>query len=143
MAAPGNAQRNLVTDHYDSKTFSNDDDPNSIHPGDPSLILQYLAPAVIEVLAGVRDLDQISRWLCDEVYLQMRQHVAKSASVRSDRAKTTLRPSVDLGKMTYFSPARGVIEAVVIVHLANRARAVAIRLEGFHGRWRAKSLAVL
>ena len=132
-----------MTDHYDSKNFSNDEDAGEADPGDPSLILQYLAPAVIEVLAGVRDLDQISRWLCDEVYLQMRTHVVKSANVRAARGKATLRPSVDLGKMTYFSPARGVIEAVVVVHLANRARAVAIRLEGFHGRWRAKSLAVL
>ena len=143
MAGPGNAKKEPVKNHSEAKVFINDDDSAFIDPGDPSLLLQYLAPAVIEVLAGVRDLDQISRWICDEVFLQMRTHVAKSASARAQRGKLTMRPSGDLGKMTFFSPARGVIEAVVVVHLANRARAVAIRLEAFHGRWRAASVAVL
>jgi hypothetical protein len=54
-----------------------------------------------------------------------------------------MRPNLAVGKISVFSPREGVIEGVVIVHNIGRARAVAIRLEGYNGRWRAKSVAVL
>jgi hypothetical protein len=54
-----------------------------------------------------------------------------------------MRPNLVIGKISSFSPRDGVVEGVVIVHNLDRARAVAIRLEGYNGRWRAKSVAVL
>ncbi|HWU30368.1 MAG TPA: Rv3235 family protein [Microbacterium sp.] len=40
-------------------------------------------------------------------------------------------------------PVDGIVEAVVIVAGPGRTRAVAVRLEGLDGRWRASSFAVL
>jgi hypothetical protein len=41
------------------------------------------------------------------------------------------------------SPADGIVEAVVVVRGPARTRALAVRLEGMDGRWRATSLALL
>jgi hypothetical protein len=42
-----------------------------------------------------------------------------------------------------FEPADGVVEATAVVVGGPRARAVALRLEGWDGRWRCTRLALL
>ncbi|NBR64696.1 MAG: 3-hydroxyacyl-CoA dehydrogenase [Micrococcales bacterium] len=111
--------------------------------GDPIPVLAFLAQAVIETLAGIRDVEQSARWLTDGVYQQLKQKALAATRVRSQSQIRELRPNLAIGKISSFSPAEGVIEGVVIVHNRGRARAVAIRLEGYNNRWRAKSLAVL
>jgi len=111
--------------------------------GDPKPVLAFLAQAVIETLAGIRDVEQSARWLSDGVYQQLRMRTMAANRARAEQHAKVMRPNLVVGKMTTFSPRAGVIEAVVIVHNQGRARAVAIRLEGYNGRWRAKSLAVL
>lgn len=111
--------------------------------GDPKPVLAFLAQSVIETLAGVRDVDQSARWLSDSVYQQLRQRSLASKRARLDENQPAMRPNLVIGKISTFSPRDGVVEGVVIVHNRDRARAVAIRLEGYNGRWRAKSVAVL
>lgn len=111
--------------------------------GDPKPILAFLAQSVIETLAGVRDIDQTARWLTDSVYQQLRQKSLASRRNRAESNPAALRPNLAIGKISTFSPRDNVVEGVVIVHNLNRARAVAIRLEAYNGRWRAKSIAVL
>jgi hypothetical protein len=111
--------------------------------GDPKPVLAFLAQSVIETLAGVRDVDQSARWLSDSVYQQLRQRSLASKRSRLDKNQPAMRPNLVIGKISTFSPRDGVVEGVVIVHNRDRARAVAIRLEGYNGRWRAKSVAVL
>jgi len=111
--------------------------------GDPKPVLAFLAQSVIETLAGVRDVDQSARWLSDSVYQQLRQRSLASKRSRLDKNQPAMRPNLVIGKISTFSPRDGVVEGVVVVHNRDRARAVAIRLEGYNGRWRAKSVAVL
>jgi hypothetical protein len=111
--------------------------------GDPKPVLAFLAQTVIETLAGVRDIDQSARWLSDSVYQQLRQRSLASKRARLENNQLTMRPNLVIGKISSFSPRDGVVEGVVIVHNRDRARAVAIRLEDYNGRWRAKSVAVL
>jgi len=111
--------------------------------GDPRPVLAFLAQAVIETIAGLRDVEQSARWLTDGVYQQLRIKSLEANRARARSQAKTLRPNLAIGKITTFSPRDGVIEGVVIVHNQGRARAVAIRLEGYNGRWRAKTLAVL
>jgi hypothetical protein len=111
--------------------------------GDPKPVLAFLAQSVIETLAGVRDIDQSARWLSDSVYQQLRQRSLASKRARLENNQLTMRPNLVIGKISSFSPRDGVVEGVVIVHNLDRARAVAIRLEAYDGRWRAKSVAVL
>ncbi len=111
--------------------------------GDPLPVLRFLAQAVIETMAGIRDVEQCARWLTDSVYLQLKKRSMEANRNRAHAKDNQLRPNLVIGKATSFSPRDGVIEGVVIVHNRGRARAVAIRLEGYNGRWRAKSIAVL
>jgi hypothetical protein len=111
--------------------------------GDPSPVLAFLAQAVIETLAGIRDVEQSARWLTDGVYQQLKQKALAASRARSQSQIRELRPNLAIGKISTFSPRPGVIEGVVIVHNRGRARAVAIRLEAYNNRWRAKSVAVL
>jgi hypothetical protein len=110
---------------------------------DPKPILAFLAQSIIETLAGIRDIEQCARWLSDGVYQQLRQKSLASTRSRAESNVRALRPNLTVGKISTFSPRAGVVEGVVIVHNIGRARAVAIRLEGYNGRWRARSVAVL
>lgn len=128
----------LDSDDYFGVEFTNSDDL-----GDPRPVLAFLAQSVIETLAGIRDIEQCARWLSDGVYQQLRQKSLASTRSRAESSVKAMRPNLVVGKISTFSPRNGVIEGVVIVHNMARARAVAIRLEGYNGRWRAKSVAVL
>lgn len=128
----------LDSDDYFGVQFNNADDL-----GDPKPILAFLAQSVIETMAGIRDIEQCARWLSDGVYQQLRQKSLASTRSRAESNVRQMRPNLTVGKISVFSPRVGVIEGVVIIHNIGRARAVAIRLEGYNGRWRARSVAVL
>lgn len=127
----------------DSDDYFGSQFTNSTELGDPRPVLSFLALSVIETLAGIRDIEQCARWLTDGVYQQLRQKSLASTRSRAESSVRALRPNISVGKISTFSPRPGIVEGVVIVHNLGRARAVAIRLEGYNGRWRARSLAVL
>ncbi|MEY2847937.1 MAG: hypothetical protein RI885_602 [Actinomycetota bacterium] len=122
--------------------FGHQPTPHSTLP-DPRPLLENLTRCVIEILAGCRDLEQISRWVTDDVYRHLLKRVVISARARSAKNQTVSRPSFTIGSTSVYSPRDGVIEAVVIVRGRARARAVAIRLEGMDARWRAAAINVL
>ena len=128
----------LESDDYFGSQF-----PSSTDLGDPKPVLSFLALSVIETIAGIRDIEQCARWLTDGVYQQLRQKSLASTRSRAEGQIKALRPNITVGRISTFSPREGIVEGVVIVHNLGRARAVAIRLEGYNGRWRARSLAVL
>jgi hypothetical protein len=98
---------------------------------------------VIEILAGARDLEQISRWVTDDVYRHLLKRVVLSSRARQAKGQVVRRPSFVIGSTCICEPRDGVIEAVVIVQGRARTRAVALRLEGLDNRWRATAINVL
>jgi hypothetical protein len=132
-----------VSKPLDSDDYFGIEFVNSDELGDPRPILAFLAQSVIETLAGIRDIEQCARWLSDGVYQQLRQKSLASSRSRAESSVKAMRPNLVVGKISVFSPRPGVIEGVVIIHNIGRARAVAIRLEGYNNRWRARSVAVL
>jgi hypothetical protein len=110
---------------------------------DPSTLLLNLARCVVEVLAGVRGLDQLSRWVTDEVYRHLLKRVVLASRARAVTGGTVRRPQLTVGEPRITYPSDTAIEAVVVVHQRSRSRAVAIRLESFDGRWRASAINVL
>ena len=110
---------------------------------DPRPLLENLTRCVIEIIAGARDLEQIARWLSDEVYGSLLKRVVLSAQARRTRNTPATRPVFTISALTLCEPRDGVVEAVVVVRGRARARAVAIRLEGLDRRWRATALHVL
>ncbi|WP_295012265.1 Rv3235 family protein [uncultured Microbacterium sp.] len=110
---------------------------------DPSPLLESLTRGVLEVLAGVREADQLMRWFTEDAFRKLIARANLSARARSARGVAPTRPVYRILSTHVASPADGVVEATVIVESPGRTRAVAIRLEGFDRRWRATTLAVL
>ena len=137
------AARRKVSTPLESDDYFGIEFAKSADLGDPKPILAFLAQSIIETLAGIRDIEQCARWLSDGVYQQIRQKSLASNRSRAESSVKAMRPNLAVGKISVFSPREGVVEGVVIIHNIGRARAVAIRLEGYNGRWRAKSVAVL
>ena len=105
--------------------------------------LRNITRGVLEVLAGVREVDQLARWLTEEPYRKLVTRSNLAARARSARGVPAKRPVHTILSVHESSPADGIVEAVVIVQGPARTRAVALRLEGVDGRWRATSLALL
>jgi hypothetical protein len=110
---------------------------------DPTPLLVNLTRCVLEVLAGARDLEQIARWVTDDVYRTLLRRSVLAARSRAVKKAPVARPQVSIVSTRQSSPRDGVIEAVVIVATRVRVHAVAIRLEGLDRRWRASSISVL
>ncbi|MBT2485439.1 MULTISPECIES: Rv3235 family protein [unclassified Microbacterium] len=110
---------------------------------DPAPLLRSLTRGVLEVLAGVREVDQLARWFSEDAFRSLVARSNLSARARSARGVPPARPSFEIRSLRVTEPLDGIIEAVVVVTGPGRTRAVAIRLEGLDHRWRASSLAVL
>jgi hypothetical protein len=125
-----------------SEFFAPQRTPSTALP-DPDPFLRNLTRGVLEVLAGVREVDQLARWLTEDPYRKLVTRSNLATRARSARGMPAKRPAHAILSVHESSPADGVIEAVVIVQGPARTRAVALRLEGMDGRWRATSLALL
>ncbi|GAB3604119.1 Rv3235 family protein [Microbacterium aureliae] len=110
---------------------------------DPEPLLRNLTVGVLEVFAGVREVDQLARWLTEDPYRKLVARSNLAARARSARGLPAKRPVHAILSLRHSSPADGVVEGVVIVQGPARTRAIALRLEGMDGRWRATSLALL
>ncbi|KQV24462.1 Rv3235 family protein [Yonghaparkia sp. Root332] len=110
---------------------------------DPRPLVENLTRCVIEILAGARELEQIARWVTDDVYSTLLKRQVISARARAARGRPAVRPAFALGSTIICEPRDGIIEAVVVVNSRARSRAVAVRLEGLDRRWRASAIHVL
>src|SRR4051812_13120652 len=71
---------------------------------DPTPLLENLTRCVIEILAGARDLEQIARWVSDDVYRHLVKRVVLSARARQARGQSVTRPYFSIGSTNYFEP---------------------------------------
>lgn len=110
---------------------------------DPATFLRNLTRGVLEVLSGVREVDQLARWMTEDAYRKLVTRANLATRARSARGVPASRPVHAILSVHHSAPADGVVESVVIVAGPARTRAVAVRLEGMDGRWRATSLALL
>lgn len=110
---------------------------------DPLPLLENLTRCVIEILAGARELEQIARWVTDDVHRHLLKRVILAARARAATGRPAARPVFTIGSTIVSEPQDGVIEGVVVVRGKARTRAVAIRLEGLDRRWRASAINVL
>ncbi|MBN9606140.1 MAG: hypothetical protein J0G30_05970 [Actinomycetales bacterium] len=141
--AVGGATLRAIRGRFDEEDFfGHQPTPTSELP-DPGPLLENLTRCVVEILAGARELDQIARWVSDDVYRHLLTRVALSARAREARGQKATRPSISIGSRLQCEPRDGVVEATVVVRGRSRARAVAIRLEGLDRRWRATAIHVL
>jgi len=141
-AFDGTAARQLaprfgVDDFFDQQPTSTSALP------DPRPLIENLTRCVIEILAGARELDQIARWLTDDVYRHLLKRVVLSSRARQAKGAAALRPTFTIGSVLVCEPRDGVVEASIVVRGRARVRSVALRLEGLDRRWRATAVHVL
>jgi len=146
MATPPAGSTRILTASADARELSEFFAPqrtSSEALPDPEPLLRNLTRGVLEVLSGVREVDQLARWMAEEPFRKLVTRSNLAARARSARGIPASRPVHTIMSVRYAAPADGVIESVVIVSGPARTRAVAIRLEGMDRRWRATSLALL
>lgn len=110
---------------------------------DPEPFLRNVTQGVLEVFSGVREVDQLMRWVAEDAYRSLVVRANLATRARNARGQVAQRPPQSILAVQHSSPADGVVEGVVIVRGPARSRAVAMRIEGLDGRWRVTSLAVL
>jgi len=141
-ALDGTAVRPLAPRFAADDFFDQQPTPSASLP-DPRPLVENLTRCVIEILAGARELDQIARWLTDDVYRHLLKRKVQSGIQRIPRLERPLRPNFRFGTVIVCEPSDGVVEAVAVLHGKSRSRAVTIRLEGFDRRWRATAIRIL
>lgn len=110
----------------------------------PTELVKVLACGIVQVLAGERQVDQLSKMLSEDLYLQLRDAARKN--LRKQRYLATQpnnRLQIEVQRVKLSSPRDGVVESVTLLHAVERTRAVAIRLEGINSRWLATMVSVL
>ncbi|MGV0110453.1 Rv3235 family protein [Arthrobacter sp. CP30] len=110
-------------------------------------IARSVAQGALEVLSGVRPLQQMSRWLDPENYerLHLRANLvrcigAASGSSGSPTGTGVRQVVVRSARVCPISP--GVYEASVVAFDRTRVRAVALRIEQRRGVWRVTALEI-
>ena len=94
-----------------------------------------LVQAVLEVLAGVRSVKQLRRETTPELY------TALTGSLEGRPRPSGLRPDLRAVRSLHVQERpEGIVEACATVSRDGRFSALALRLEGFEGRWRCTEL---
>ncbi|NMR20806.1 Rv3235 family protein [Cellulomonas fimi] len=106
---------------------------------DPTPLCCAMVLAAVEALRGARPLAQLTRWVTTEVYdqLAVRSQLTQRVLGRSTSAHPTSIRRVRLCRIGATAA-----EATVVVDDGPRVRAVAVRLEGRRGQWRATALEI-
>jgi hypothetical protein len=100
-----------------------------------------LVQAIVEVTSGVRPVSQLVRWTTTDVYATMQRRIAHS-ELLSQRAAGGRRVGAIVRSIHIDEPRDGVAEVCAVVQHGARCRAIALRLEGFDGRWQCTALQV-
>ena len=80
----------------DAEFFDAQPTPRAELP-DPVQVIERLALLACEILAGTRNLDQIGRWVTDDVYRQIAERAVDARRRRSQATATALkRPTVSV-----------------------------------------------
>jgi hypothetical protein len=94
-----------------------------------------LVQAVLEVLAGVRSLKQLRRETTPELYTSI------ATSLEGRAQPSGLRPDLRAVRSVHVQERpEGIVEVCATVQREGRFGALALRLEGFEGRWRCTDL---
>ncbi len=143
---------NLRDDAEDDAYFERQRTADSELP-DPTRWTARLTQAIVEVWLGRRPLHQLARWMSSDVYAAMVAEATNPAYTNTESTANRSHPSVAFPAKSGVGhivrsvhvgrPTDGVVEANAVVSGATRSRAIALRLEGWDGRWLCTSLSVI
>lgn len=105
-------------------------------PPDAEAWAAGLARGVVEILSGLRPLEQLRRWVVPDLYelLETLLPAGRDTRVRAGSCRVLSARACSVRP--------GAVEVSVAVQAGPRTRAVAVRLEEFRGRWLTTALDV-
>lgn len=103
---------------------------------DPTQWARGIIQATLEALNGARAPGQLQRWFAPRV------HAALVARAACGRRATAVPPKITVRSVRTVSVGEGRVEAVGVVEVAGRCRAVALRMQTYDGRWRVTALEI-
>jgi hypothetical protein len=109
---------------------------------DPAIFFAQIGAAYVEVLAGMRRPEQLARWLSDRTYYDISQRV-KRQSMQRQLTGMKLRPDISVKKSQIFLTDLGAYQAVVVLKISGKIRAVSIRAELIHKKYRITDICLI
>ncbi len=100
-------------------------------------LARTIATTTLEALTGARPASQLLRWFAPDVHTQV---AARCVAARARRRPGATLPRTMVRGMTSCAPSDHVVEIAAVVVIAPRVAAMALRLEGWDGRWRVTAL---
>lgn len=115
-----------------------------IEKPDASRELEFMAPAIIEVIEGARSVTQLGGLINEDVYQLLRKKAIDHAQRRRAMGlQPSDYPKIEVTDIHQESNRPGQIESIVLLRFRGRLRAMTIRLERRVGRWLATAITVL
>jgi hypothetical protein len=101
-----------------------------------SQVVRQLGQVYGEVLAGRRNPEQLSRWLDEKTYLQVASEHAMFQRMRLKNRGALDTGIFEVRKSAIFPCKKNSLEAVVLLQNGKIVRAVSMRMDYIHQRWR-------
>lgn len=114
----------------------------TVHQTDPSSFFAQICAAYVEVLAGMRRPEQLARWLSDRAYYDVCQRARREARARELTGVRT-RPNIVLRTTKTFLTDEKSYQGVVLLQISGSTRAVSVRAELIHKRYRVTDLCLI
>lgn len=108
---------------------------------EPRAWASRLVQAIVEVTSGVRPASQLVRWTTTDVYATLQRRIARN-ELLNQRTPSGRRVGAIVRSIHVDEPADGVAEVCAVVQHGARCRAIALRLDGYDGRWQCTALQV-
>jgi len=106
---------------------------------DPTKLCCAMVQAAVEALRGNRPLAQLARWVSPEIYEEL---AARSELTQRVLGRGAPVHHASIRRIRLCRLGEHAAEATVVVDDGPRVRAVAVRLEGHRGHWRATALEI-
>jgi hypothetical protein len=111
----------------------------SVRNPDAARLFAEISQAYVEILAGIRRPEQLARWLSDRIYYDVCQRAKREAQQRS-LTGAQHRPEIVLRKSKTFPTDLNAFEGVVLLRVSGITKAVSLRAEFIHERFRITEL---
>lgn len=108
----------------------------------PAKFFAEISMVYIEILAGVRRPEQLSRWLSDKAYYDISQRSNRRARQQALTGQS-IRPIILIRNSKVFPTDSDAYQAVVLLDISGAIRAVSIRAEQIHGRFRITEIVLI
>jgi hypothetical protein len=109
---------------------------------DPAKFFAEICAAYVEVLAGLRRPEQLARWLSDGAYYHVCQRYRRGARQRQ-LTGINHRPEIVLRKTKTFETDKNAYQGVVILQISGAIKAVSVRAELIHERFRITEIVLI